>query len=267
MLKLRRPDVCVACGCELPVGSRAWWDAVARTVTCASCRESSRTSSAAGARPLLDRGRPGASAAREYQRRRRNREARTREAHPRTAGLRLALRGAPQHETAFRSGERGEKRVAAFLERRTAAGPSLILHDRRVPGGHGNIDHLAIAPSGVFVIDAKNIKGRVRVTSPLFGAAKLMIAGRNRTKLVAGLDRQVAAVRHALAGCGNSDVTVHGVLCFTKAELPVLGTNAIGGYRLRGRRSLARRLRARGPLDALAIDTLARALADALPPA
>ncbi len=41
-----------------------------------------------------------------------------------------------------------------------------------MPGGHGNIDHLAVAPTGVFVIDAKDIKGKVRVANPLFAAAK-----------------------------------------------------------------------------------------------
>jgi hypothetical protein len=167
-------------------------------VTCAACRETTAEPSATQTmRPVLDRGQPGASVVREYQRRKSNREARTRKAHPRIGGLLLALRSTPQHESAFHLGELGEQAVAASLEQRTAHGPAIILNDRRMPGGRGNIDHLAIAANGVFVIDAKNIKGKVRVAKPLFGAAKLRIAGRNRTKLIDGLDRQVV-------GCENS---------------------------------------------------------------
>ena len=123
-------------------------------------------------------------------------------------GLLLALRRAPQHESAFHSGQVGEESVARSLERRTAKGRAIVMHDRRMPHGRGNIDHLAVAPTGVYVIDAKSIGGKVRVTKPVFGDAKLMINGRNRSRLVDGLDRQVAAVRGALADLGRTDVPV-----------------------------------------------------------
>ena len=179
----------------------------------------------------------------------------------------LALRGTPQHESAFHLGELGEQAVAASLEQRTAHGPAIILNDRRMPGGHGNIDHLAIAPTGVFVIDAKNIKGKVRVAKPLFGAAKLRIAGRNRTKLIDGLDRQVSAVRDALEANGHAGVPVQGVLCFTTADLPLLGTLKMRGHLLLHSRVLAKRLNANGPLQSPAIEALAHSLTAALPPA
>jgi hypothetical protein len=266
MLKLRRPDVCVVCRSALPAGAQAWWDAETRAVTCATCQGTTAVPNLAGMRAELDRGRPGASVAREHQRRKSNRENRTRETHPRIGGLLLALKGTPRHETAFRRGELGEKAVAASLERGTK-GPAIILHDRRMPGGYGNIDHLVVAPTGVFVIDAKDIKGKVRVENPLFGAARLMIAGRNRIKLIDGLDRQVAAVRHALAGNGHADVPVQGVLCFTKADLPLLGTLKMRGHLLIHRRALTKRLNASGLLGSSVIGTLARTLAGALPPA
>jgi hypothetical protein len=94
-----------------------------------------------------------------------------------------------------------------------------------------------------------------------------MISGRNRTKLIHGLDRQVAAVRHALAGNGHADVPVQGVLCFTKADLPLLGTLKMRGHLLIHRRALIKRLNTSGPFDSSVIDTLARTLAGALPPA
>jgi hypothetical protein len=220
----------------------------------------------AGAPPeQLDRGRAGASVGREYRRRRHNRETRTLRAHPRIGPLLLALRSAPQHEKAFRLGELGERAVADTLER-LAVG-SAVLHDRRMPGGYGNIDHLAIVSSGVFVIDAKGYRGKVRVLTPLFGPQRLLIAGRERTKLIDGLDRQVAAVREALAASGHPGVPVRGVLCFTIADLPFFGSLKIRGHLLLHRRSLLKRLRGEGPLGTHAIEVLTRTLSSALPPA
>jgi hypothetical protein len=38
----------------------------------------------------------------------------------------------------------------------------VVLHDRAVPRGRANIDHIAVVPSGVWVIDTKRYRGRVR---------------------------------------------------------------------------------------------------------
>jgi hypothetical protein len=184
-LRLRRPDPCSICQRPLEAGARAWWYPSAGHVVCVDCHE-------------LDRGRAGASAAREYERRRLRRQTRTRQAHPHIGELLLALRPAPRHETSFRHGAEGEAAVADALAERVA-GPAIVLHDRRMPRGAGNIDHLAVAPAGVFVIDAKHSTGKVRVSTPLLGKARLLIAGRDRTHLVDGLERQLACHRSARA--------------------------------------------------------------------
>jgi hypothetical protein len=75
-----------------------------------------------------------------------------------------------------------------------------VLHDRRMPHSKANIDHVAICGSGVYVIDTKRYRGKIEVRQPLFGAAKLKIAGRDQTKLVDGLARQVAVVEATLGG-------------------------------------------------------------------
>jgi hypothetical protein len=203
---------------------------------------------------------------REHERRRRNREQRTRQAHPHIGGLLLALGDEPQHELAFLRGARGEAAVAGSLEARTSGGPTVLLHDRRMPRGHGNIDHLAVSPNGVFVIDAKDWKGKVSVSTPLFGKSKLLITGRDRTKLIDGLDRQVAAVEDALGEAARS-WPIHGVLCFTQADLPLLRTTKMRSHLLLYRKALAKRLNASGPFTLAQIDATARALAEALPPA
>jgi hypothetical protein len=40
-----------------------------------------------------------------------------------------------------------------------------MLHDLAVPGSRANLDHLAIGPGGVFVIDSKQYRGRLRLDS------------------------------------------------------------------------------------------------------
>jgi hypothetical protein len=290
VMTLRRDGVCCRCRATLPKGSRAFWDAEARTVTCLRCLDASagadrRSPHRPGdaereptsefepanappesvSTPEPDRGRAGASAAREYRRRRAGREARVRRRHPHIGRLLLAVGGQPQHESAWEIGSHGEEQVGRSLDRRTAKGPAIVLHDRRMPASNANIDHLAVAPRGVFVIDAKAIKGNVRIVRPLFGEPRLTIAGRNRTKLIDGLDRQVDAVRRALARRGHGEVRVLGILCFTKADLPLFGAGKIRGHRLYYGRATARELNRSGPLAPEAIAAIASELEASFP--
>src|SRR5680860_1287308 len=246
-IELRRADLCVDCGCLLDAGVEAWWDSKARAVTCPVCRPlPSQEAEDAGGESQAggpDRGDAGASALREYERRRANREERTREAHPLIGEALLAVRRAPRHETAFMVGAAGEAAAAVSLEKRLEGTPVLLMRDRRSPRGRGHIDHHAVAPTGIYVIDAKNVTGKVRVASPRRGKPKLTINGRDRTKLIDGLDRQVAAVTDAMAAQGGSpDVPIHGVLCFIKADLPLIGQQRIRGHRLLCRPALVKRL-------------------------
>jgi hypothetical protein len=177
----------------------------------------------------------------------------------------LWLNGEPEHQRAFRIGSIGEKEVAASLASRIADGPTIVLQNRRMPRGRGDIDFLVIAPSGVYVIDAKAVKGRVRVATPLFGKTKLTINGSNRTKFIDGMDRQVAAVRAALSVDQRVDVPVQGSLCFTQADLPLLWTLKMRGHLLLYRKALCKRLNGDGPLSAATIEGLAEQLAKAFP--
>src|SRR5262249_54466589 len=135
----------------------------------------------------FDLGTAGASGRREYERRRAKREAKTREEHPHMGGLLLRLQDEPQHEKSWEAGALGEEALGAFLVRRCPG--TLVLHDRRMPGSRANIDHIAVAPTGVYVIDAKRYKGKIDVQRLRSGEEKLVIGGRNKTKLVAGLTK------------------------------------------------------------------------------
>jgi hypothetical protein len=91
-----------------------------------------------------------------------------------------------------------------------------------------------------------------------------MIDNGDRTKLIDGLNRQVAAVRNALATPAHP-TPVHGVLCFTKADLPLLGTTNTRCHLLLTRKGLAERVNASGPLSSSAIGEMARTLAAVFP--
>src|SRR4051794_39107881 len=114
------------------------------------------------------RGNAGSSARREAERRQQNRERRVRQRHPKLGGLILALQDTPQHERSWTIGGDAERSVAESLAKR-CRDDVLILHDRRIPGSRANIDHIAVAPSGVWVIDTKHYKGKIAVHRPLFG--------------------------------------------------------------------------------------------------
>jgi hypothetical protein len=222
----------------------------------------------------LDTGTAGRSARREAERKRARREA----AAPTRSGLLGFLLGTPPaqrrrlaEEQKWLTGGRGEELLAASLTKRCRG--VRLLHDRRIPGRRTNIDHLAIAASGVYVIDAKRYRGKIEVRKPLFGSAKLRIAGRDRTKLVDGLARQVAMVTAALVQ-SDCEVVVHGCFCFLDPEgvlaesgLPAFKRLQIDGYALHSPRRLAKRLNGPGQLSPEQLDRLQAHLAQAFPPA
>ncbi len=216
----------------------------------------------------LDLGSAGASGRREYERRKARREDRVRERHPHIEGLLLSLQDAPTHEKAWAE---GEEALGAFFVKRCPE--VVVLHDRRMPGSRANIDHLAITPSGVHVIDAKRYKGKIEVRKPLFGAEKLLIAGRDKTKLLDGLERQADAVRQALER-GLEHVPVHACLCFVNPDgqrggstLPIMRTLQVRGFPLYYPRRLAKELNKPGELSADRMRHLAESLRRVFPSA
>jgi hypothetical protein len=179
-------------------------------------------------------GRAGWSANEEHDRRSARREAAVRKRHPRIGGLLLALREPPAHERAWARGAEGEALVAEALERRCRP-EVVVLHDRRVPGSKANIDHIVVAPSGVWVVDTKRYKGKLQVAKPLFGQPTLRIAGRDRTSILDGLAKQMSLVEPVVCKVA-ADVPVQSALCFVDTELPVLSVPTINGVPMLVRR-------------------------------
>jgi hypothetical protein len=96
---------------------------------------------------------------------------------------------AEQQQRAWAAGADGERRTADKLATLGAHG-WVVLHDLHWPGRpFANIDHIAIGPGGVVVIDSKNWSGRVEVKDGV-----LRQNGYRRTESVAGASGATAAV-------------------------------------------------------------------------
>jgi hypothetical protein len=248
-MKLRYAGVCRVCDAELAARVEAIYERPTKTVRCLDCSptagsparsvvEDSPTHSVVEVRAeraskpqtgSIDPGTPGASARREYERRQAKHEARIREKHPKLGGLILAVTDEPQSTKSWDTGAVGEERLGEKLNE-LASDTVRILHDRCIPGTRANIDHIAVTSTGVYVIDPKRYAGRptLKVEGGLLRprTEKLLVGGRDRTKLVGGVLGQVDLVR-AIVG---DDVPVTGVLCFIDADWPLIG----GAFKTRG---------------------------------
>jgi hypothetical protein len=168
-------------------------------------------------------------------------------------------------------GSDGESRLAAFVAREV--GDAVIaLHDRQIPGTRGNIDHIFVSPSGVWVVDAKALSGRVeRRDAGLVWHPRneLYVGGRKRTALAKGVDKQVDCVLTALRLEPETKGTlVYGALCLVEAEWGLLDFPfQIGSVWVLYPGALRKRLRKKGRLTVDGMTRAAVALDRALPPA
>jgi hypothetical protein len=248
-MRLRYAGSCRVCGAALAAREEAIYERSTKAVRCVShvlddCHDREPEDSSGG--PLLlaegdqpadgrvqDPGNPpaaaaveagvaGASARREFERRRAKREERIRSNHPKLGGLILALSDDPQSTSAWNTGAIGEERLGRGLDA-LASDSVRLLHDRRIPRSRANIDHIAVTASGVYVIDAKKYRGRpqLKVEGGILRprVERLLVASRDCTKLVDGVLKQVEVVR----GIVGDVVPVHGVLCFIGADWPLIG--------------------------------------------
>jgi len=241
LMRLRRTGACRSCTTEVPNGTDAWWDPTARTITCVPCDAEAPADPFAVVAEEL-RGSAGGSA-QAFAERRSGRDA-----------------------SNWRKGAEGEQKVSSIL--RAVQGVD-VLDDRRIPGSSANIDHIAVAASGVYVVDAKKIKGTVEVEVNGFGRWRtetLKVNGRNRTNLVEGVHRQASVVNDALV---EYEVPVIPVLCFVGSENWGIFTQSlqVDGVRVLSGRALKKLVRRDGPVDASVRQPIARVLAARLKPA
>jgi hypothetical protein len=273
LIKLRYAARCSECERELPPATQAEWESRTKRATCLSCVSAvsvSETSRHSAPRQI-DRGQAGASARRTYNARHERREREARQRLGRLAGAYLALSGDPQSTVAWGVGAKGEDELGAFLDALDDDRLVYVLHDRRMPGTRANVDHIVVSGSGVYVVDAKRYAGKVQRLDRgglLSIDYRLYVGRRDCTKLVAGMSRQVDAVRDALGRAVVEEfaVPIVPVLCFLDAEWSMFARAfQLSGVWVEWPKSLAKRIQQPGALEPEHIRLLARRIADTLP--
>jgi hypothetical protein len=219
---------------------------------------------------VLDAGRAGASATKEYERRvaKHEREIEETWGTGRIGKVAKFLSEEPQSTTAWAKGADGERRVSHHL-RRDLADRVIMLDDRRVPKTRGNIDHIVVASSGVWVIDAKSYQGRIERRDVGGWRAvdeRLYVNGRDQTKLADSMGWQVDAVRAVLSTAGLETVPIHSALCFVDSYWGPFGKSfQIGGVWVTWAKKLVEMVLAPSELRVMDRDMVALAVGTALP--
>lgn len=167
--------------------------------------------------------------------------------------------GTARAKGAWAKGAEGERVVGRLLD---SVPGVLVLHDRAVPGSPANIDHIAIAPTGVYVIDAKHYTGEPRLDRLGDGSIlRLKVGGADRTGLVVGVRHQLGVVAEALA---EPAVPVRAVLCFVGAQWPNSNGFVIDGVGVTSPDALGELLVTPGPLSPAEIAAVHARLRDRL---
>ncbi len=245
LMVIQRPDTCVSCAQTLPPKTCAWWDSTERTVTCTACRPTGMVLPRPGPttlpRPALaiprparttfpppapiDHGTGSVAVQPEHDRR-----VTTLRRQPGVifgeqvlGDIGVQLPDDPVPSTSWAEGPEvvdGERGLAAFLDREVGHA-AIVLHDRRVSTSKGNIEHLVVASTGVWLIDSKDYAGKVEgrnVGERHEPELRLFVAHRNQTKLVEAMTERVKAVERALDTTRIASVPIQGCLCFTGAD-------------------------------------------------
>ncbi len=264
----------------MSAGERAWWDREADTTSCERCRTPTPAA-------VVDRRAPGASVRRDPERRRYRPAERDErrfvadEADPvRDDGDRLpepdrARRGVtteavavrrPSHFRTEEPRQASEGVVTTVLDRTEGI---VVLHDRLVSGGRASVEHLAVTPSGVWIIEAQRYAGQ-RVAAcetggPFRREQRLLVDGRDRTRLVDAVAGQAGIVAGAI-GDRTAETVVRPVLCFVDAAWPWLARPfLIRGVTICWPEELPLILTRPGRLGPPAVQGLAATVAERLP--
>ena len=129
------------------------------------------------------------------------------------ADVRGRLVRAQRDQRAWSAGAEGERLVAAAIDT-TARYGWTVLHDLHWPGRpKANLDHIALGPGGVILIDAKNWSGDVTIVDD-----RLRQNGFDRTAQVESVAAAAADLAAELAPSHRS--AVRGVVCLAAQDVP-----------------------------------------------
>jgi len=159
-------------------------------------------------------------------------------------------------------GAEGERKTAAALEPLRAEG-FVILHDRKVTGYGGNLDHLVIGPTGLWAVETKNLAGKVVIHGDT-----LRVGGHRRDKIIDQVKQEATIIQVVLGeSLAARGLRVTPVICLHRGELPFFN-KSVRGVRLASGRQLIKMLRSGNQvLSASEVEALAREADELLMPA
>ena len=260
---LRYSGTCRICQRRLPAQTEATYEWTTKTIRCIGCVSGAAESAGYAISKTAS---AGSSAWREYERRKAQDEERIHRRWGRLGGIAVALSEEKPSTRAWATGAIGEMRLGARLDSLVSDSVA-ILHDRRIPGTRANIDHIAVTPAGLWVIDAKRYKGRPQlkieggIVRPR--AETLLVGRRDCTRLVPAVRGQVDRVREVV----GADVPVTGAICFVGADWPLFrGAFTIHGVHVLWSKRLAK-LVGRGSQGAVDVAAVRQSLAATFEPA
>jgi hypothetical protein len=139
----------------------------------------------------------------------------------------------PREALFWDKGARGERRSAEALDPLGERG-FVILYNRIMPDGRGDIDSIAIGPTGVWVIETKNLSGAVQVVRD-----RLFVRDQDRQAMVEQVYREAFAVQQIVGDLLGPTMTMAvPVLCIHASRTPKFD-RSVGGVRIATRGNLA----------------------------
>ncbi|MBV8462463.1 MAG: NERD domain-containing protein [Acidimicrobiales bacterium] len=146
----------------------------------------------------------------------------------------------------------------------------VVLNDRRIPGSRSSIKYLVVAPAGVFVVDAKSVKGLVHTKRPgpisALGPDELHVGRHDCTPLVGAICYQVDVVRKALRGTQwANEVPVRAMLCLTRAQWGFASPLELGEVWVGWPQMIGPRITSPVIMDTPMVNEISNVLSDHLP--
>jgi hypothetical protein len=153
----------------------------------------------------------------------------------------------------WRRGAEGEERVAAYLA--SLGERWAVIHDLTIGSKGANLDHLVIGPAGVFVLNTKNLTGKLTVYE------HAILQNGHKTTFVPAALREARTVQKRLSAAAGREIHAWSVLVVMGCEIEV--KKPLANLTLVAARSLPRWLDqlpggALSPGEAIELERLAR---------
>ena len=265
LIRAKKISSCEVCKRKVPTGEPIYWSRSSSTIRCEADRPVDINDGEGNVVGVA-----GASARRQYKSKANWDEGAINKRFPKIGRVLNLFNDDPQSTMAWKQGAEGEEAVGEFLATLAKNNGYVLLNDRRIRGSKANIDHILITEKAVFVIDAKNYRGLVSVEYESFFSKKeiLKIDGKDRTKLVLGVQKQVSLVREALSDEIRSPESIQGVLAFFAADWPLISpAKQILDIKLNGRKGLADLIQKHPKIENLDIKKISNLLVRQFPTA